>query len=124
MFDITADLVEELTTTTGTGNLTLAGASGVGLRTFNSAIITATGSASSLNFRVPYSIGQDDQAEWEVGIGYLSGITTFVRETVFSSSNSGALVSFSAGSKRVRITVISTWMNEHVGQMLALGSSM
>jgi len=90
------DRVKELATTTGTGNFTLAGAV-TGFRTFNAAIgvgpffvyvIAGTGAI---------------EAEWEVGIGHLSGTTTLVRDRVESSSNAGALVSFSAGTKNVFI---------------------
>jgi hypothetical protein len=115
-YDVLADLVEETTTTTGTGNLTLGGASGVGLRTFNAAV--------GLNARVPYAIGQDDQSEWEVGVGYLSASTTFVRERVISSSNANAAVSFSAGTKKIRIAAISEWLNEELGRALAAGTGM
>jgi hypothetical protein len=44
-------------------------------------------------------------AEWEVGIGtYTSSGTTLSRTTVISSSNSGSLVTFSAGTKNVFVT--------------------
>lgn len=110
--DLVADLVEETTTTTGTGNLTLAGASGAGLRTINAAIGT--------NHRFSYAIGQDDQSEWETGIGYLSGATTMVRERVVASSNSNALVNLSAGTKKVRVAMLAEFMNEELGRIQAL----
>lgn len=116
MSELFAELVEETTTSTGTGNLTLAGASGVGLRTFNTAI--------GLNTRFYYSIGQDDQSEWEAGVGYLSGSTTLVRERVTESSNSNALVSFSAGTKKVRLALDAEYLNEDQGRVLAVGTSM
>lgn len=92
----TADRVLETTTTTGTGNVTLAGAS-TGFRTFNAAI--------GVGPRLYYTIDTDAGAEWEVGVGYLSGSTTLVREAVMFSSNSDAPVSFSAGTKRVFCTL-------------------
>lgn len=50
--------------------------------------------------RVPYAIAGG--AEWEVGEGtYSSG--TLTRSNVFSSSNSNALVNFSAGTKAIWI---------------------
>ncbi len=87
-----ADRVQETTTTTGTGSLTLAGAAS-GYRTFQSVINTGD--------RVAYVIALG--TEWEVGDGILSATTTLTRENVYASSNSGALVSFSAGSKNVWI---------------------
>lgn len=91
------DRVKETTTTTGTGNITTAGAA-TRCITFNTAYGT--------NVRFKYVIeGQSSSTEWEVGIGYLSGATTLVRETVLASSNSGSAVNFSAGTKDVFSTV-------------------
>ncbi len=92
---LVADRVRETTTTTGTGNITLAGAV-TGFRTFNAAFGT--------NVLFYYVIDSDGGTEWEVGEGYLSGSTTLVRKEVKSSSNSNALVNFSAGTKRVTVT--------------------
>ena len=39
--------------------------------------------------------------EWEVGVGHLSGASTLVRDAVRDSSNSGAAVSLSTGTKNV-----------------------
>lgn len=111
-YDLVADLVEETTTSTGTGNLTTAGASAAGLRTINSAIGT--------NLRFPYAVGQDDQSEWETGVGYLSAATTFVRERVIASSNSNNAVNFSAGTKKIRVAVVAEWVNEELGRIQAI----
>lgn len=89
----TADRVSETTTTTGTGNVTLAGAA-TGYQSFNTAFGT--------NFRFWYCIQL--AAEWEIGSGYLSAATTLVREVVYQSSNSDSLVNFSAGTKSVFCT--------------------
>lgn len=85
-----ADRVQETTTTTGTGTVTLAGAV-LGFRTF----------ASSFSTGDPLRYVIVGASEWEVGEGELTSSTTLTRTTVFSSSNAGALVSFSAGSKAV-----------------------
>lgn len=84
------DRVRETTTTTGTGALTLAGAA-TGARTFNAAVTVGPA--------FPYVCAAG--AEWEVGIGHLSAATTLVRDTILSSSNAGAAVAFSAGTKDV-----------------------
>lgn len=90
-----ADRVKETTTTTGTGAITLAGAV-TGFRTFASAL--------SSGDRVYYAIVTAvSQTEWEVGIGTFT--TTLARDTVLASSNSNALVNFSAGSKEVFVTL-------------------
>lgn len=98
-----ADRVQESTTTTGTGNITLGGAT-TGFRTFSSAF--------DVGERISYAILGG--SEWEVGDGYLSSSSVFVRENVHSSSNSGALVNFSAGTKNI-------WCNASAQQISTLG---
>ncbi len=89
---ILKDRVQETTTTTGTGTLTLGGAV-TGYQSFS-----AIGNANTTY----YAIYAPGGSEWEVGIGtYTASGTTFSRDTVLSSSNSGSLVSFSAGTKNV-----------------------
>lgn len=84
-----ADRVQETTTTTGTGTVTLAGAVS-GFRTFTSVFAN--------NDRVVYVIVGG--TEWEVGDGiFTTGGTTLSRVNVRASSNAGALVNFSAGTK-------------------------
>jgi hypothetical protein len=89
---VLADRVRETTTTTGTGTVTLAGAV-TGFQTF-----AAIGNGNTTY----YTIAGQGTAEWEVGIGtYTSAGTTLARNTVLASSNAGALVNFSAGTKDV-----------------------
>ena len=89
------DNVKETTTTTGTGALTLAGA----VSTF-----VAFSSAFGVGDRVHYRI-ESSSTEWEVGLGTLSGASTLTRDDVYASSNGGALVNFSAGTKNVYCTL-------------------
>ena len=85
------DRVQETTTTTGTGTLTLGGAV-TGYQSFS-----AIGNANTTYYAIYASGG----SEWEVGIGtYTASGTTLSRDTVLSSST-GSLVSFSAGTKNV-----------------------
>jgi hypothetical protein len=87
-----ADRVKESTTTTGTGTVTLAGAAS-GYQSF-----AAIGNGNSCY----YCIADQSGTDWEVGLGtYTSSGTTLSRTTVLASSNSGALVSFPAGTKDV-----------------------
>lgn len=89
---VLADRVRETTTTTGTGTVTLAGAV-TGFQTF-----AAIGNANITY----YTIAGQGTSEWEVGIGtYTASGTTLSRTTVLASSNAGALVNFSAGTKDV-----------------------
>lgn len=90
-----ADRVKDTTTSTGTTAITLSGTAPTGYQAF----ATAFGSASLV---VPYCIV--GTSEWEVGKGTFNGTTGLTRDTVRSSSNSGALVNFSAGTKDVFVT--------------------
>jgi hypothetical protein len=86
------DRVKETTSTTGTGTITLAGAA-TGFQAFS-----VIGNANTTY----YTIAGQSGGEWEVGIGtYTLSGTTLSRDTVLESSNSGALVNFSAGTKDV-----------------------
>jgi len=87
------DRVKENTTTTGTGNITLAGAE-TGFRRFTDVL--------SLNDTTYYAIVGGNQ--FEVGIGTLTTSNTLTRDTVLSSTNGNALVDFNAGTKSIFIT--------------------
>jgi hypothetical protein len=86
------DRVKETTTTTGTGTLTLAGAV-TGFQAFS-----VIGNANTTY----YTISSSGSSEWEVGIGtYTLAGTLLARTTILASSNAGAAVNLSAGSKDV-----------------------
>jgi hypothetical protein len=92
---VVKDRVKETTTTTSTGTVTLLGAA-TGFQSF-----AAIGNANSTYYAIVAQTG----TEWEVGIGtYTSSGTTLSRTTVLSSSNSGSLVNFSAGTKDVFVS--------------------
>jgi hypothetical protein len=88
------DRVRESSTTTGTGAIALGGAPG-GHQAFSAVM--------SIGDTCWYSIVLPGSA-WETGLGTYSALNTLTRTTVISSSNSGALVNFSAGTKDVFIT--------------------
>lgn len=89
-----ADLVHVATTSTGTGDLVCV--EQPGKRTFAGAF--GTGVTTDV---FDYFISHRSEAEWERGTGHMSDATTLVRDTVLASSNSGALVNFSAGTKDI-----------------------
>jgi hypothetical protein len=94
---VVADRVKETTTTTGTGTVTLLGAS-TGFQSF--AVI---GNANTTY----YTIAGQTGSEWEVGVGtYSSSGTTLARTTVLSNSSATqpSALSFSAGTKDVFVT--------------------
>jgi hypothetical protein len=89
------DRVKETSTTTGTGSFTLDGAV-TGFETFSSAI----GNTNTTYYAITLQGG----AEFEVGLGTVSA-GALSRDTILSSSNSDALVNFSAGTKDVFCTL-------------------
>jgi len=91
--------VRELTSTTGTGAVTLGGAVG-GFQTFAAGI----GNDNTTY----YAISINTENEWEVGLGTLNAdSSTLTRTTVLESSNSDSAVDFAAGSKEVFCTLPS-----------------
>jgi hypothetical protein len=92
------DRVKETSTTTGTGTFDLAGAE-TGFESF----VSGVGDGN----QTYYAISNDGTNEFEVGIGTVTDATpdTLSRDTIISSSNSDALVDFSAGTKTVFCTL-------------------
>ena len=92
------DRVKETSTTTGTGTFNLAGAE-TGYESFVSGV--GTGNTTY------YAIELNAAGEWEVGIGTVTSGSpdTLSRDTIISSSNSDAAVTFSAGTKNVFCTL-------------------
>jgi len=97
------DRVADSSTSVGVGSFTLAGTAPTGFRTFAAAHTT--------NSKIRYCITSADRSEWEVGEGIwtVSG-AALTRETVYASSNSNALVNFSAGTKDVISVLTATDM--------------
>jgi hypothetical protein len=112
-----ADRVKDTTTSTGTGAIVLAGAAPTGYQTFQTAFVTAQ--------TVAYCIADQSGANWEVGTGVFNGTTGLSRVTVLGSSNAGALVNFTAGTKDVFCTApaayLDTFTSAHQGTVPASG---
>lgn len=98
---IWADKVAEVTTTTGTGALTLGGPL-TGYRAF-SAVMTSPSDTCYYMITAVDSNGVPT-GEWETGLGTYSALNTLTRTTVHASSNSGSVVTLSAGNKRVTLS--------------------
>lgn len=91
-----ADLVKVEWTNTGTTSPITLGTAVTGFNAFPSELD---------GLRVSYSIEHQASPEREAGIGvYTDSGTTLTRERVTASTNGGALVNFSSGTKHVRIT--------------------
>jgi hypothetical protein len=113
------DRVLETSTTTGTGDLTLAGAV-TGYRAF--------GSVCSIGDTVWYYIEIVDTngnatGEYESGMGTYTASNTLNRTAVSRSSNSNALVSLTAGTHRVGLTQIAAGVVP-LGMAVASGERM
>jgi hypothetical protein len=94
---VVADRVKETTTTTGTGAVSLLGAV-QGFRTF----LAGVGNGNPCY----YLIADQSGPNWEVGVGtYTPASHSLSRTTVLSSSNGGALVNFTAGTKDVSVNL-------------------
>ncbi len=93
---VVKDRIKETSTTSGTGTLTLAGAS-AGFRSF-----ADIGNGNTTY----YAIVDSTAGTWEVGIGtYTSSGTTLSRDTVLSnSSGTTSKINFAANSKDVFVT--------------------
>jgi hypothetical protein len=113
---ITADRVLDSSTSTGTGAFVVSGTPAAGYRTFSAVM--------SVGDTCYYSIQGQTTSEWEVGLGTYSSANTLTRTTVYSSSNSGSAVTFSAGTKNVFITMVASKSPQldPTGNVTALGT--
>lgn len=103
---IKADRIKDTTTTTGTGAFALAGIVIPGSRPFNVVM---------LNIGVDtceYSAGTNTGTEFETGLGTYSAANQLTRTTIYSSSNNGLAVNFSAGTKDVFMGPIASSVND------------
>lgn len=89
-----ADNVQQVSTSTGTGAMTLVALNG--RQSFAAAF--GTGATTNVFY---YFISSAVTPEWEVGTGHMSAAATLVRDTVLSSSNSNSIVNFADGLKYV-----------------------
>jgi hypothetical protein len=101
MAHITEERVLETSTTTGTGAFTLAGAV-TGFIAFSAAPGIAVGDTAYYLIEAVDSNGIPT-GEWERGWGTYSAANTLTRTRIDRSSSSNAVVTFSAGTKRVSI---------------------
>jgi len=103
------DRVKTTTTTAGTGAITCNAAAA------SSELRTLAGAGAAVADVFPYAIGIAGSAEWECGLGTItaisSGAVTFSRMPT-ASSNAGALVNFSAGTKEVVCTPLGSTLTK------------
>ena len=97
------DRVLETTTTTGTGNLTTAGAV-TGFRAFSSVMQSSAPADTAYCSVWGVDTNGTPTGEFEEGLYTYSGANTLTRTRIDDSSNGGAAVSFSAGTKYVSMS--------------------
>ena len=97
---VTADRVLDSSTSIGTGAFVVSGTPAAGYQTFSSVM--------SIGDTCYYSIQGQTTSEWEVGLATYLVANTLTRTTVYSSSNAGAAVIFSAGTKNVFMTMAAS----------------
>ena len=117
MTGVVADRVKETTNTTGTGSLTLLGASS-GFQSFNSGL--------GLNVYFYYAIEDGNGTAWEVGRGYLSGTTTLVRSfPLQGSSGANTAITLSGTTPHtVFCTIAADLIEDLNGKILATSTGM
>lgn len=100
-----ADRVRETSTTTGTGTYSLAGAV-TGYRTF----VAGVGDTNTCHYLA------EDGVNWEVGLGAVADATpdTLTRTRIFASSNSGAAVNWSAGTRTIACVPVAAAIRDNV----------
>jgi hypothetical protein len=92
------DRVQETTTTSGTGNLTLLGAV-TNFRAFASVYAVLTDV-------IPYAIVDSTNNAWETGTGYLLSSEVLVRNVVLASSNGGAVLNLAGATCSVFVSLL------------------
>lgn len=102
------DRVLETSTSTGTGAITLSGVAPLGRQTFFARFGASPVSVAYCIEGVNLDGSQTGQ--WEVGTGTFDGSTGLTRTTILASSNAGALVNFTAGTKNVFCTAPAAYL--------------
>jgi hypothetical protein len=103
---VVADRIQESSTSTGTGDFTLAGA-GTGFRAFSA--VCSTGDTLYYLIEALDANG-NPSGDWEVGLGTYSAANTLTRTTPAASSNANAAVDFAAGTKRVSLDATAGYL--------------
>lgn len=93
------DRVRDTTTTISTSPLVLLGVVPTGYQGFSSMSIGDT---------CLYAVVHQSANEWETGLATMSSAATLTRTTVFESSNGGAAVNFSVGTKDIWVDLPAT----------------
>jgi hypothetical protein len=102
----TADRVKDVTTSVGTGTVTVSGHPPTRYQPLSVLAIGTAGVAMMIESR--------SGAEWKLSECTILSATTFSRATVLASSNNGSPVSFGAGIKDVFATVGAAQINKFI----------
>jgi len=112
---IVADRVQETSTTTGTGALTLLGAV-TGHRAASA--VCANGDTFTY-YAEAIDANERPTGAWETGLGTWGTGNILTRTTIYASSNANAAVSWAAGTKRIGLGLVS---NAALGPTTILGN--
>lgn len=107
MTQIKADRILELSTSTGFGDIALAGAI-VGYRTFSS--VCADGDTFEY-FAEAIDTNGAATGDWETGLATWHTGNIMTRTGIYSSSNAGVAVIWTSGTKRIALSIVSETMN-------------
>lgn len=115
------DRVKESSTSSGTGNITLAGAY-TGYQTFASAVA----SGSTVYYTIHNTTSPND-GEWEAGVGTFTSPSTLSRDTVLSSSAGAPTKTNFSGSSTLEVFITqpaeeAVYINQATGKVEAFGN--
>jgi hypothetical protein len=118
---ILKDRVKESSSSSGTGSVTLGGAF-PGYQTFNASVATG----STVYYTI-HNLTAGSDTQWEVGVGTFTSPATLSRDTVFSSSNSGSKVNFTAGASGLEVFITqpageAVYINQATNKVEAFGN--
>ena len=100
---IVADRVQETSTTTGTGPLTLLGA----VTGYRAASAVCVNGDTFTYYAEAIDANERPTGAWETGLGTWGTGNILTRTTIYASSNTGAAVSWAAGTKRIGLGLVS-----------------
>ena len=111
MSHIIADRVRDTTVTTGTGDITVSGTPPVGFVSFSS-MLTEDGDCCWACI--------EGGAEFEICVLTRVSANVYSRSEIQKSSNAGAAVNFSAGTKKVFLTLPASMVGPSLGLSMAM----
>lgn len=118
MAHITADRIQERSWSTGTGAVTLGGASDNSFLPFSSRLANG----DTCHYLIVAAYNGVTTGQWELGLGTYNSVgNSLTRTAVYASSNSDLAVTFASGQKFVSLIVAAPTANTRAAWRAALG---